>query len=143
MKHVYSGSELRSHGTMPVGGPPPKAPPRIDPDPSGPKARRLVILCIAILLVLAVGFALLAAWAWTGRPDTTPPAQSSAGNGLGFVAGNRSPGALLEEYLRTSPLQVRQLFEYVKNSEHVQGNRVYREALGRVEFIYDRPRCSG
>lgn len=140
MKHVYSGTELRSRGTMPAGGPPPAPPPRPDPDPSGPTARGVLLVAIAILLVLLVGLALLGAWAWSSRSDAPAPlpdSEPAAGAALDFTAANRTPGAALEEYLRTSPLQARQLFEYVKNSEHVQGNRVYREALERVHFLYE------
>jgi hypothetical protein len=35
------------------------------------------------------------------------------------------------------PLQAKQLFEFVRNSAHVQGNAHYRELLGRVRFEYE------
>lgn len=127
MKHVYSGTELRSHGTMPVGGPPPKVPPRIDPDPSGTSTRRLVVLGIAILIVLLLSLALLAAWAWKGR---VPEERR-------FLSGPGGESRTAEAYLWTTKGQMNQLFEFMRNSSFVQGNDLYREMLGPVEFVYE------
>lgn len=144
MKHVYSGNDLRSRGTMPAGGPPPQSPPRPDNNPSGPVTRGVLMVGIAILLVLVVGFALVGVWVRGGGQTESDPVPQPAPNPPGFdinptnqLPSPPPPRALLEEYLRTSPLQVRQMFEYVKNSEHVQGNSLYRDSMGRVQFLYD------
>ena len=141
MKHVYSGSELRSRGTMPAGGPPPKAPPKADTDPSGPAARGLLVLVIALLLVLLAGLAAFGWWAWNSRPPAAPSPAGQEGSGTGNHL-NPAPAdgrnlASLDSYLKPSPLFVRQMFEIVKNSEHVQGNNLYRDSLDRVRFAYD------
>lgn len=132
MKHTYSGTDLRGHGRIPAGGPPPREPQHA-PEDRAAAPRGGLALGIAILLVVLAGLAVLGFWAWQGRAPAAPP----AGGERNFVPSAPAAGASLESYLNPGPLRIRQLFEYVKNSEHVQANSQYRDSLDRVAFVYE------
>lgn len=132
MKHVYSGSELRGHAG-PSGGQLPPAPPRPVPDPVGKSARGGLMLGIAVLSVLLAGLIAALVWALHGReakPEPAPPSPSQRS----FHAIHDS---VVDDYLRTSGLSEQQQFEFVRSSPHVQGNRQYKDAMGKVQFQFD------
>ena len=130
MKHTYSGTELRGGGKTPENGMPGGKAPRPDGDGSGKAARWFVR--ILLLLAVAAALALLAAgvWAWSGR-------ESGA---RGFAPWWEAGEETAEGYLKTSEGQMKQLYEFVKNSAYVQGNAHYREVAGKVSFRYDGTR---
>lgn len=125
MKHVYGGTELRSSGYyVPSEGK------KLAGRPKGCFLRWLLGL---VALVLVAGTIAAVLWAWHGRKPIPPPDPEEDLPALQYNPDSDGSG----EYLEMDSLQANQLFKFVKNSPHVQGNAHYRELLEAVRFVYE------